>query len=342
MKVYVIAFTKKGTILAEKICQKLEKAMCFSMKVAQDDIEIVTALDNWTQRAFEEADGIVFVGACGIAVRAIAPYLKNKYQDPAVVVADEKGQYCISVLSGHIGNGNVLAKKVANITNGTPVITTATDVNGVFAVDVWAKENGFLYLEQEKAKKVMKEISAALLGEKTVGFDSMFYCNKLPKGLVATKDCEIGISVSIYKQNKIFQRTLALIAPVVHIGIGCKKDTSFEEIEQSVFSVLEEENIAIEAVAAVATINLKQNEKGLLTFCQSYQKHLNIFSAEELSNVEGDFTASEFVLEKTGVDNICERAAMCSAQNGKIIVSKKAKNGVTVALAMKTMMLSFS
>ena len=142
MKVYVIAFTKKGTILAEKICQKLEKAMCFSMKVAQDDIEIVTSLDNWTQRAFEEADGIVFVGACGIAVRAIAPYLKNKYQDPAVVVADEKGQYCISVLSGHIGNGNVLAKKVANITNGTPVITTATDVNGVFAVDVWAKENG--------------------------------------------------------------------------------------------------------------------------------------------------------------------------------------------------------
>ena len=342
MKVYVIAFTKKGTILAEKICQRLEKAMCFSMKVSQDDIEIVTSLEKWTQRAFVEAEGIVFVGACGIAVRAIAPYLKDKYQDPAVVVTDEKGQFAISLLSGHIGYGNALTKKVAEITNGTPVITTATDINGVFAVDVWVKENGFLYLKQEKAKKVMKEISATLLEGKTVGFDSMFYYNKLPKGLVATRDCEIGISVSIYKQSKKFQQTLALIVPVVHIGIGCKKDTSFEEIEQSVFSVLEAENIAIEAIAAVATINLKQNEKGLLTFCQSYQKHLNIFSAEELSNVKGDFTASEFVLEKTGVDNVCERAALCSAQNGKIIVSKKVKNGVTVALAMKTILLSFS
>ena len=121
MKVYVIAFTKKGTILAEKICQRLEKAMCFSMKVSQDDIEIVTSLEKWTQRAFVEAEGIVFVGACGIAVRAIAPYLKDKYQDPAVVVTDEKGQFAISLLSGHIGYGNALTKKVAEITNGTPV-----------------------------------------------------------------------------------------------------------------------------------------------------------------------------------------------------------------------------
>ncbi|NDO45570.1 cobalamin biosynthesis protein [Clostridium sp. MD294] len=342
MKVYVISFTKKGTLLAQKICQKLERAMCFSMKVVQDDIEMVTSLEKWTQKAFEEADGIVFVGACGIAVRAIAQYLKNKYQDPAVVVIDEKGQFAISLLSGHIGHGNALAKKVAEITNGTPVITTATDVNGIFAVDTWVKENGFLYLNKQKAQKAMKEISATLLEEKAVGFDSMFYYSKLPKGLVATKDCEVGISVSIYKQNKIFQQTLALIAPIVHIGIGCKKNTSFEEIEQCVFSVLEEENIAIEAIEAVATIDLKQNEKGLLTFCQSYQKQLNIFSTEELSAVKGDFTASDFVLEKTGVDNVCERAALCSAQNGKIIVSKRAKNGVTVALAMKTILLSFS
>lgn len=341
MKVYVIAFTKKGTVLAAKICQNLEKAMCFSMKITQDDIEMVTSLEEWTQKAFEKADGIVFVGACGIAVRAIAPYLKDKYQDPAVVVTDEKGQFVISLLSGHIGQANALSKKVAQIVNGTAVITTATDVNEVFAVDTWVKENGFVCLKPEKAKKAMKEIAAALLEGKTVGFDSMFYYNKLPKGLTAKKEGEIGISVSIYKQHKLYAQTLALIAPVVHMGIGCKKGISCEEIEEVVFSVLEEENIAMEAIEAVATIDLKQNEKGLISFCESYHKPLHTFTAEQLSDIKGSISASEFVEEVTGVDNVCERAALCSAQKGKIIVTKKAKNGVTVALVVKPIVLLF-
>ena len=341
MKVYVIAFTKKGTVLAAKICHNLEQALCFSMKIAQDDIETVTSLEEWTQKAFERADGIVFVGACGIAVRAIAPYLKDKYQDPAVIVTDEKGQFVISLLSGHMGQANSLTKKVAQIVNGTAVITTATDINEVFAVDTWVKENGFICLKPEKAKKTMKEISATLLDGKTVGFDSMFYYNKLPKGLTAKKEGEIGISVSVYKQHKFYDQTLALIAPVLHMGIGCKKDITCDNIEEVVFSILEEENIAIEAIEAVATIDLKQNETGLLTFCENYNKPLHVFTAEQLSEVKGSVNTSEFVEGVTGVDNVCERAALCSAQKGKLLVQKRAKNGVTVALAIKPTVLIF-
>lgn len=341
MKIYIISFTKKGTELAETISNKLEKTMCFSMKIARDGITMVSSLSEWTQMAFEQADGIVFVGACGIAVRAIAPYLKDKYQDPAVVVLDEKGEFVISLLSGHMGQANTLAQKIADVIQATPVITTATDVNDVFAVDTWIKQNGFICLHEEQSKNIMKQISATLLEGKTVGFDSIFYHDKLPKGLIPAKHGEIGISLSVYKHNKLFQNTLYLIAPVLHMGIGCKKDTPVQQIEQAVFDILEEENIVMEAIKAVATIDLKQNEKGILSFCEQYQKQIHIFSSEQLSNVKGTISHSDFVEQVTGVDNVCERAALCSAENGSIIVNKRVKNGVTISLAMENKLLSF-
>ncbi|MEY8320697.1 cobalamin biosynthesis protein [Lachnospiraceae bacterium 46-61] len=341
MKVYVIAFTKKGTELAETISNKLEHFECFSMKVARDGITMVYSLAEWTQKAFEQSQGIVFVGACGIAVRAIAPHIKDKYQDPAVVVADEKGEFIISLLSGHMGQANALTQKIAKAIHATPVITTATDVNGVFAVDTWIKQNGFICLYAEQSKSLLKQISATLLEDKTIAFDSIFYYDKLPKGLTAAKHGEIGICLSVYRHNKLFQQTLYLIAPVLHMGIGCKKNTSFQQIEQAVFEILEEENIAIEAIKAVATIDLKQYEKGILLFCEQYQKQFYTFSAEQLSNVKGNISHSDFVEQITGVDNVCERAAICSAQNSNIIVNKRVKNGVTIAFAMETIQISF-
>lgn len=341
MKVYVIAFTKKGTELAETISNKLEHSMCFSMKTARDGITMVYSLSEWTKNAFEQAQCIVFVGACGIAVRAIAPYLKDKYQDPAVVVADEKGEFVISLLSGHMGQANAFTQKIAKAIQATPVITTATDVNGVFAVDTWIKQNGFICLHHEQSKNILKQISASLLEGKTICFDSIFYYDKLPKGLIASKHGEIGICLSVYKHNKLFQQTLYLIAPVLHMGIGCKKDTSLQQIEQAVFDVLEEENIAIEAIKAVATIDLKQNEKGLLSFCEQYQIPFHTFSVEQLLNVKGNVSHSDFVEQITGVDNVCERSALCSSQYDNIIVNKRVKNGVTVALAVENVKISF-
>ena len=123
------------------------------------------SMKEWTKRRFEDSDAIVFIGACGIAVRSIAPFVKSKKIDPAVVVVDEQGKFAISLLSGHIGGANELAEEVAEIVHGQPVVTTATDLNGKFAVDVFAKKNNCFISDMELAK----EISAALLAGKEVG-----------------------------------------------------------------------------------------------------------------------------------------------------------------------------
>ena len=127
-------------------------------------------LADWRRMAWEQAEGLVFVGAVGIAVRSIAPLLRSKTTDPAVVVVDEAGQFAISLVSGHMGGANQLARQVASCLDATPVVTTATDVNGKFAVDVFAVKNGLAIGSMRRAK----EISAAILAGRPVGIHTAY------------------------------------------------------------------------------------------------------------------------------------------------------------------------
>ena len=137
---------------------------------------------EFTRRCFAGCDAIVFIGAAGIAVRMIAPLVKAKDTDPAVLVIDEKGRFVIPILSGHIGGANALAMRLATLLHATPVITTATDVNGVFAVDVWATQNGCAIPDTQH----IKAVSAALLVGQSVGVQSYFgICGTLPMGVLA-------------------------------------------------------------------------------------------------------------------------------------------------------------
>ena len=128
MKICLTAFTARGRELAGKLAASLG-----------GEVNEGLPLKEWTARAFETADALVFVGAVGIAVRAIAPHIVHKSLDPAVVVIDEGGNFAVSLLSGHLGGANELARKIAAVTGAEAVITTATDVRGVFAVDEWAR-----------------------------------------------------------------------------------------------------------------------------------------------------------------------------------------------------------
>ena len=144
MSVWIVAFTLRGANLAAYLKRTLPGARAFSMAkyAAQAGTEPVERLADWRRMAWEQAEGLVFVGAAGIAVRSIAPLLRSKTTDPAVVVVDEAGQFAISLVSGHMGGANELARQVASCLDATPVVTTATDVNGKFAVDVFAVKNG--------------------------------------------------------------------------------------------------------------------------------------------------------------------------------------------------------
>ncbi len=283
---------------------------------------------------FREMDTLIFVGSCGIAVREIAPHLKNKAQDPAVLTVDELGTFVIALLSGHIGGANALARGLAAGLEATPVITTATDINRRFSVDAWAARQAYIIGSLPLAKAV----SAAIL-EGTVPICSDYPLpRELPPGLVSGASGELGIYVGYHRQTP-FEQTLQIIPPVLHLGIGCRRGTAEEAVTAAVTQVLSQNSLDPRAVKTIASIDLKQNEPGLLAFARKTGRPLAFYTAGTLSQVTGDFTSSAFVASVTGVDNVCERAAMVGADS--LLVKKAACHGVTVAVAAEHWEVSF-
>ena len=287
-------------------------------------------LGQWVQEAFYKQDALVFIGSAGIAVRAIAPFLKSKQTDPAVLAVDEQGNYVIPLVSGHIGGANKLASHIAERIGAAPVITTATDINGRFAVDQWARENDLLISDM----KLAKQISAHLLQGKEVGLVTAFsIVGNLPKGLTY-KESPINIEVSAARRP-VRKNTLRLIPQAVVLGIGCRRGISRENIQTLAEQVLDRENLCWEAVCQVASIDIKKNEPGLLEFCQAKKLPLQTYTAKELAAARGEFSESDFVRSVTGVDNVCERAALLACGRGNLAVKKQVKDGVTLAVAIK-------
>ena len=219
-----------------------------------------------------------------------------------------------------MGGANELARRVAALTGGQAAVSTATDVNGLFAVDVWARERNMAITDRVLAK----EVSAALLEGRPVGFASDFG-HPCPEGLT-TGPAELGVWITDRTGEGPFPRTLRLVPRSLILGIGCRRGTPEAAIAAAA-------GLAPEAVAGVATIDLKKDEPGLLAFCARRGLPLTTYSAEALAAVAGDFTPSAFVRGITGADNVCERAA--AAAGGRIIVPKQADNGVTAAVARK-------
>ena len=348
MKVAIISFSRSGYRLSEMIYWVLKERdyeVTSYTKSKYTKKILDESMKEWTKRRFEDSDAIVFIGACGIAVRSIAPFVKSKKIDPAVVVVDEQGKFAISLLSGHIGGANELAEEVAEIVHGQPVVTTATDLNGKFAVDVFAKKNNCFISDMELAK----EISAALLAGKEVGFASDFpWMGAIPEELKlyeeGKENPEIGICVSSGYLEHPFVHTLYLIPKVITTGVGCRKGTPKEVVEQVIRRACDEVLVPSIAMEQVASIDLKAKEEGILEYCRERNLPFVTYTADELKETEGVFTPSDFVEEITGVDNVCERAALLGSSregNGRLIQRKYARDGVTVALAMKKWSVNF-
>ena len=348
MKIRLISFTRNGAKLGHLLSIFLGEqgyaseayiAGAFARETAIQSIN--EPLRDWTKKQFKEASGIIFIGAAGIAVRTISPFLKDKTTDPAVLVIDEKGKFVIPLLSGHIGGANELAYKIADHLGTIPVITTATDINRKFAVDLFAKNNN-LYIS---CMAYAKAISAAILNEEQVGFDSEFpVIGTMPENLTKKKNCEYGICISLIDEKearKIYDKTLRLIPRIVTLGIGCRKGKSSDEIEKVVFEALRECGISIYSVANVASIDLKRKETGLLEFCNKAKVEFITYPLAKLEKLQGSFCESDYVKAVTGVGNVCERAAILGSGNGILIMKKYAKNGVTVGIAKRDWSVSF-
>lgn len=332
MKISIVTFTKSGALLAEKLKRNLLNVEIFNRAVEKEQ-----SLKEWTKIQFNEKNAIVFIGGCGIAVRTIAPFIENKLTDSPVIVIDEKGKFVIPILSGHVGGANKIALKLAHILGAEPVITTATDINNKFAVDIFAVNNRFTVLNKDGIAKVS---SKTLKDEKiTVSVEGRNIDQRdLPNWLILVdyppdKKTDIVITTS---KEKIDEAVLQLKPKEYVLGIGCKKGKSFEEIKSFVEKELKDLCISENDIAFISSVNRKKDENGIVKWSNFYRVPFVTYSEKELGQVNGEFTSSEFVKQTVGIDNVCERSAI-SACNGKgnLILRKKAENGITLAVAKR-------
>ncbi len=339
MKIAVISFTRTGYRLSEKIAEILRVEgyeVWTAVKCREIETSISYSLAVWTREQFRQCGAVIFVGAVGIAVRAIAPCIRSKTEDPAVLAVDETGRYCIPILSGHLGGANALARFLAERLPAEPVITTATDSRGKWAVDVFAAENKLTISDMTKAK----EISAKVLRDEWIGFlvegeGKVF--GELPQEVVFSEKPDVVAGIHRPKDK----HPLCLIPKVVTLGIGCRKGISAETIEKAVGEVMERAGIFRESVEQAASIDKKAGEEGLLSFCRKYGLDFRTYSAKELLEVPGEFSGSGFVERTVGVDNVCERSAVKASGGGKILVRKQSFEGVTVSLAVREWSVQF-
>lgn len=341
MNIAVISLTENGRLQSARISEKLSKEYttkryCFykHTDTASESFDSVTAL---TDSIFEKYDALVFVSACGIAVRAIAPHIKSKASDPAVIVTDECGNFVIPVLSGHLGKANALAEKIASQISSVPVITTATDTGRKFSPDSFALANDLIITDMNAAR----EIAAAVLEDEEIGFFCDYPFTNLPSGLAEGKLCRTGIVISTDTSYRPFDVTLTLIPKNLVIGIGCKRNEPYSKITEHISEVFRVKKVPEERICALSTIDIKAEEPALKKFCMDREIPMYTYTALELMMVEGKFSSSEFVRKITGADNICERSAVkCSG--GSLVIPKTAFDGITLAAAEKYFDIDFN
>lgn len=320
MTLRLLAFTDRGLALARTLAEALggEAARCGAPQ----------SLAEWTAEGFSQADALVFVGAAGIAVRAVAPHVRHKAQDPAVVVVDEAGCFAIPILSGHLGGANDLARAIAARLDGTAVITTATDVRGLFAVDEWARRQN---CRVENPEAIVRFSAKVLSGETATICSPWSIAGRPPEGVALTAEKSADALLTLHREEG---NALRLIPAIAVLGVGCRRGAPAESLERAFQSLLADSGLHPLAFSKACSIDLKRQEPGLLTFCQTRGLALEVFSAQALGAVEGDFSPSAFVQSVTGVDNVCERSAVLGS-GGTLIVKKQAGDGVTMAAALE-------
>lgn len=365
----IAGFTTNGCVLAQKIANELEGARAWAPHRIAETVGLpgFGSIGAWTGEAFAQGcDGIVFVGACGIAVRAVAPYVASKMHDPAVVCVDEAGRWAISLLSGHVGGANDLARRIARIVGATPVVTTATDVRGAFAIDEWAARCGLVIANPQLIKRVSGTLlegghvgvrvgrQVSLTGELPAGFVREECANGTDSASDIRKPCPAEAAPDSANTARALHAhvhigpelpcesdpdTLHLITRNAVVGVGCRRDCEPAILRDSVEAALAGLGLAPEAVAALATIDLKAAEPAVVELAAKHGWRLHTFSARALAAQGGDFASSEFVRTHVGVDNVCERAlACCGAVR---ILNKQAHQGTTVAVGLVPEVLSF-
>jgi cobalt-precorrin 5A hydrolase len=313
----IIALTTGGQALAARLAAQLQ---------AQVIDPRPQGLAPTLAAAWPSYRGLVLIMAAGIAVRTIAPLLHDKRHDPGVVVLDEAGRFAVSLISGHLGGANHLARQVAAATGGQAVITTASDTLGLTALDLWARRQGLVLVHGS-----LTAASATLVNNGQIKVFS-----ELPGALPAdflvvptSAEAELIISNRLPAPDS----TQPILCPQnLAMGIGCNRGTSQPQIEQAAMESCRQHGLCFQAVSCLATIDLKKNEEGLLQFAAAHGLELRLFTAAELNSVCG-VTPSPAALKATGAQAVAEPAALLAAHTNHLLIRKIKWKDVTIALA---------
>ena len=338
-KIAIIAITTNGKKIGLRIKSKISTAHLYyvqkdAVKGEENIIYINKKLSEFVSEIFDEYDYIIFIMSCGIVVRTIAPLIENKFVDPAILVSDEKGKNIISLLSGHIGGANEMALYISDLLNSNPVITTATDVNNKSSLDMIAKKlNAHIY---DFRNKVLK-INSMLVNDEIVNLFIDGNYDIDTRGFNVCKRDEINnldevVVISNKKNlNLINNNILKFVPKNIVIGIGCRKNTDKEYMINSLFDFLHKQNIDINSIKEIGSIDTKKEENALINLSTYLNVPFRTFTVEEISSVENLYEKSDWVKQNVGVYSVAEPVAHLLS-DGNLIIKKHKYNGITFSV----------
>ena len=347
-KVSVLAITKNGINIGTKLKEFFPSWKVFAPKKFEDENkQIEWYSESTTERIvelFKNNEGLICLFSLGAVIRLIAPHLKDKKTDPAVIVIDDKTNFVISVLSGHIGGANELTQEIAKKINAIPVITTAADVNKTISVDLVGRKFGWKIEDESTVTRV----SAYMVNnEKIAVFQDVGnkkWFEELPNNIKICKDFdELKNSNSkgylIISDKKIkwdFLRDSVIYRPPsLYVGIGLHWDTTKETIKEGIDFCMKKYNLSPKSIAKLVSIKKPEDVQGLIDIGKEMEIPVEYITREELSHVSTP-NPSDTVKSFEGTASVSEAAAI-KASNGKLIVEKqKFPPNLTIAIARKT------
>jgi cobalt-precorrin 5A hydrolase len=351
----IFAVTRQGVETAAKIRDILDKKkincrIFAPEKYAQKGVvSMDKKLGEAVSEVFGEVDAIVAVMAAGIIVRTVAPLLKSKMTDPAVVCVDTSGRFVVSLVSGHFGGANELAKLIADGLGAVPVITTASDVMGKQSVDELARALHCRIVNPESLVAVNsalvngEELVLVLAGNVKIPMDKIRdYEVRTAENMEQAMEIVDGFDAGVIIANEEIlwdelTRPVTILKPkTIAVGIGSRKSVAEDDIVDVVNGALKEVNIPLERVDRLATVDIKKDSQSMLSAAERLGLNLEFISIEDLCSLRHEDLSpdSELVKKKIGVGGVCERAALITAgKKAKLILKKTKAKGVTVAVA---------
>ncbi|PKM94745.1 MAG: cobalt-precorrin 5A hydrolase [Firmicutes bacterium HGW-Firmicutes-1] len=349
MKLAIITLTTGGVYQAKKLKRHYMDATLYTLKkhLQEGFLEIEPSLSDLVAELFETYEGIVFIMSTGIVVRTIAPFIQHKTIDPAIMVMDEKGEYIISLLSGHIGKANDFTIDIASHMSALPIITTASDVNGKMAVDTMADYLGCHIDSMEAAKK----ITIGIIENKKIGILCDFPINinlddqfTVLEGNVDDDSIEnenIEGLIIVSKENpRLFKvPNVWLIPKDIVVGIGCRRGKTKEELLKALKNAFEIAQLSVERIEKLVTVDIKKDELGLLELARTLKVPLVCLPRDVIRKVEDRFEGSEFVNETLGIKSVCEPCGYIGSAYGNCLLPKQQLEGITISIWEKAQSL---